>query len=137
MLTFPDFEGNWKIARKISDRLTGMAGHLVGTATFTDVAGDTLLYEERGRLRFGDGPEMEATRRYRWQFLNGQVAVTFEDGAAFHSFVPHGYVQGTDHQCGDDAYAVRYDFIPWPRWRSVWVVTGLRKDYTSITEYYR
>ncbi|MFG5380310.1 DUF6314 family protein [Yoonia sp. R2-816] len=137
MLTLADFKGEWRITREITDRLTGNAGRLEGTATFTDDAPDTLLYEERGRLRLGDGPEMAATRRYRWHFADGRVDMTFDDGSAFHSFVPHSYVSGTDHQCGDDAYAVRYDFIPWPRWRAVWVVTGPRKDYTSVTEFTR
>ena len=137
MLTLADFRGEWRIGRDITDRLTGKTGRMDGLARFTDDAAGVLLYEEQGRLRLGDGPVMEATRRYRWHFTDGRVEVTFDDGAPFHGFVPQGYVAGTDHPCGDDAYAVRYDFIPWPRWRAVWIVTGPRKDYTSSTEYTR
>ncbi len=137
MLTIDDFEGTWQISREITDRLAGKPGQLTGTASFARDGDDVLLYEERGTLRLGDGPVLEATRRYRWHFVGDRVEMTFDDGAAFHSFTPHGYVDGTKHPCGDDTYNVRYDFIPWPRWRAVWVVTGPRKDYTSVTEFTR
>jgi len=137
MLKIDDFKGTWQITREITDRLAGQSGKLDGVAALTEAGPGILHYEESGRLQMGDGPVLEAVRRYQWHFSETGVDMTFEDGSTFHSFVPHGYVSGTDHPCGDDTYAVRYDFIPWPRWRSVWVVTGPRKDYTSVTEFTR
>ncbi|MEJ6402333.1 DUF6314 family protein [Yoonia sp. 2307UL14-13] len=137
MLKITDFEGTWQISRVITDRLAGQTGQLDGVATFTRTDGNTLAYVEEGTLQLADGPKLQATRPYRWHFGDDVVAMTFADGSAFHSFVPEGYVEGTEHDCGDDTYAVRYDFIPWPRWRAVWVVSGPRKDYTSVTEFTR
>ena len=137
MLTSDDFEGTWQIEREITDRLAGRNGRLTGQATLTRQTADTLLYDEEGTLTLADGTALAATRRYQWHFQQDRVDMRFEDGAAFHSFVPHGYVDGTEHPCGDDIYNVRYDFIPWPRWRAVWVVKGPRKDYTSVTEFTR
>ncbi|MFQ1700632.1 DUF6314 family protein [Loktanella agnita] len=137
MLGPRDFEGRWQITREITDRQAGQSGRLAGVATLTQQGVDRLLYAETGTLTLGDGAPMVATRRYQWHFRSDSVEVTFEDGAPFHSFAPAGYVTGTEHLCGEDTYRVRYDFIPWPRWRSVWIVTGPRKDYTSITEFIR
>ncbi len=137
MLKIADFEGTWQIDRVITDRLAGQTGQMTGVADFVRVAEDRLDYTENGTLQLGDGPKLQATRRYRWLFTDAGVDMTFADGGTFHSFVPEGYVEGTEHPCGDDTYAVRYDFIPWPRWRAVWVVGGPRKDYTSVTEFTR
>ena len=132
-----DFEGDWQIERVITDRLLQQNGTLTGRAQFRRSGPDTLEYAEEGALQMGDGPKMEARRSYRWQFGPDQVHVMFDDGRAFHSFVPSGYAHGTDHPCGDDDYAVRYDFIPWPQWRTVWLVSGPRKDYSSVTTFCR
>lgn len=137
MLGPRDFEGEWQITRDITDRKAGQTWRLEGRAVLEAQGDDRLLYTESGTLRFGDGTPMAATRRYLWQFTPEGVKMLFEDGKPFHSFVPEGYVTGSEHPCGEDVYRVRYDFIPWPRWRSVWLVTGPRKDYTSITEFTR
>lgn len=137
MLNIDDFEGSWSLSREITDQLAGQNGKLIGTARFVRRGPGALHYEEAGKLELADGTVLEAERRYIWQFVEDRVDMTFDDGKAFHSFVPRGYVSGTEHPCGDDIYNVRYDFVVWPRWRTVWLVKGPRKDYTSITEFTR
>ena len=137
MLNREDFQGTWRIRRDITDRLAGQSGHLMGEAGLTDVGQGVLKYTESGELRLGNGPVFTATRDYKWHFQNNMVVVTFADGSDFHSFTPQGHVSGTDHPCGDDSYAVRYDFRSWPRWQAIWTVSGPRKDYTSVTNYDR
>ncbi|WP_296424170.1 DUF6314 family protein [Yoonia sp.] len=133
--TSGDFAGGWQLRRMIADRLTGQDGQLTGTAHFADAGQGRLKYTETGQLRLGHGPVLAATRSYFWQFADDRVAVTFADGAAFHSFAPAGHAAGTDHPCGADFYTVRYDFTRWPEWQATWVVTGPRKDYSSVSVY--
>ncbi|MFN3661747.1 DUF6314 family protein [Yoonia sp.] len=134
MLGRDDFAGDWRLARRIVDRHGGMHGDFTGTAVLTLAGADGLDYVEAGQMRFGDAPPMQATRRYHWQFRPGLVLVRFADGRDFHSFMPTGQAAGTDHPCGEDYYTVTYDFTRWPDWRATWVVTGPRKDYTSVTD---
>lgn len=125
------------MTRHIVDHHAGQGGHLVGEAAFEAQAADQLIYRETGTLTLATGAQMMAQRSYRWVFDRDAVAVMFDDGRAFHSFVPSGHAAGTDHPCGDDFYTVRYDFTLWPCWRAVWTVTGPRKNYVSVTQYAR
>jgi len=131
------FVGRWYMHRVIDDRLARQEGQMSGSADFAADGPLGLIYDEVGELRLGRGPAMQAKRRYLWQFDAGQVAVRFEDGRAFHSFIPHGVGRGTDHPCGEDFYTVEYDFSGWPAWSAIWKVRGPRKDYTSQTRYLR
>ncbi|WP_342075365.1 DUF6314 family protein [Yoonia sp. SS1-5] len=137
MLKPTDFIGEWSLDRQITDKQAAQAGQMKGRAVFTELAADRLRYDETGTLQMGQGPQMAATRSYIWVFTETGVDMQFADGGPFHSFVPQGYVSGTDHLCGEDTYTVRYDFVHWPRWRAVWVVNGPRKNYTAITEFLR
>lgn len=110
MLGYEDFKGRWQLSRVITDRHSDQVGSLSGTARFDPIGEGALLYSEVGDLRFGDGPTMVAKRCNRWAFGVSVVDVFFEDGGVFHSFVPAGLPQGTDHPCGADFYQVRYDF---------------------------
>jgi len=135
MLQKTDFLGVWNITRTIDDRKGRQTGHFSGVATFSEAEQTRLLYDEKGQMRFGQGAQMLATRRYIWDFGDTEVRVSFDDERPFHSFVPNGSGAGTDHPCGDDFYEVSYDFLQWPLWTAVWKVTGPRKDYTSHTVY--
>ncbi len=131
------FEGVWRVARRIDDRLANQEGLFSGTARFEVTGPCDLSYCESGTLTLGRGPAMTAERRYLWTFAAGEVHVRFADGADFHRFIPQGVGAGTDHPCGDDLYSVTYDFGAWPRWQAEWSVRGPRKDYTSFTQYIR
>ncbi len=135
-LTAADFEGRWTVVRQIQDRRQKQDGEFEGEATLSPgTAAGELRYNERGDIRLGDGPQLEATRAYLWSFGSETVDVTFTDGRAFHSFIPEGQSEGTDHPCGSDLYRVAYDFSDWPCWSAVWKVKGPRKDYTSVSRY--
>ncbi len=130
-----DFQGQWRLTRRIEDRRLRIEGELEGEAILVPVQDGTLTYRETGELRFGDSAPLEASRAYQWAFDEAVVKVAFTDGRPFHDFVPEGLHQGSDHQCGSDRYRVEYDFTNWPQWRAIWTVKGPRKDYTSISEY--
>lgn len=136
MLGRDDFVGAWRLQRLIDDRMSAQTGDFQGTADLR-VSEAGLAYSETGKMRLGAGPIMTAQRQYNWTFRSDSVVVTFEDGAAFHSFVPAGLAPGTDHPCGDDFYRVVYDFTDWPIWQTTWDVMGPRKDYTSVSTYQR
>jgi hypothetical protein len=135
MLGPSDFLGAWQLDRAITDNLAGQHGRLTGTASFVASVAGRLDYRETGTLRLDAGPQMAASRGYQWVFLPDRVDVAFDDGRAFHSFVPKGHAAGTDHPCGADFYTVRYDFTAWPKWSAAWTVTGPRKDYVSVSNY--
>ncbi len=131
-----DFEGAWRLTRRIEDRLAGHTGHLEGLAQFTRDA-DGLLHRETGTLRLPGQPEMQAERRYLWRGAGTLVEILFDDGRLFHVFDPANPRPRAEHWCDADSYAVRYDFTAWPDWSSEWQVTGPRKDYTMFSAYRR
>lgn len=131
-----DFAGDWRVLRRIDDRLSGRPGRFEGTALLTP-EGEGLRYHEEGTLTLGDGPPLAAHRDYLWRPDNDGIAVLFADGRPFHRFVPEGRAPGTDHPCGRDLYRVTYDLTAWPAWTTEWTVAGPAKDYTMSTRYAR
>lgn len=126
-----DFEGLWRLERRIEDRL-GPGGLMTGEARLTPDA-EGLVYDETGALRLGDGAPFAATQRYLWRESGDGIELRFADGRFFHRFAlarPEA-----EHPCGADLYKVRYDFAAWPDWRAEWRVTGPRKDYVMATRY--
>ena len=107
---------------------------MTGTATFSP-NGAGLLYTEKGVLTLATGVQLQAKRSYLWDTACADIAVRFVGGKPFHGFSPDGSAQGTSHLCGADWYNVTYDFTAWPAWSATWIVTGPRKDYTSVTAY--
>nr|WP_275116135.1 DUF6314 family protein [Aliiroseovarius subalbicans] len=131
-----DFEGRWRLSRRIEDAKTGGTGLFEGVAVFTR-EGAGLAYEEAGELRLPDGPGMAATRRYTWRPGDGAIDVMFDDGRDFHRIALDQPVVTAFHDCPPDFYEVSYNFTHWPDWRAIWRVTGPRKDYTMISDYRR
>lgn len=126
-----DFDGRWRIARTIEDRLAP-GGVFEGEAVFAAVP-EGLAYHEAGLLRLGDGPGFQAERSCLWRQEAGRIVVAFHDGRPFHDFDPAA--PRARHLCIADAYAVCYDFTDWPFWRADWTVKGPRKDYTMVSRY--
>lgn len=129
-----DFEGVWALDRRIDDRRAGLTGRLEGQARFMAGQGGLLL-TETGPLRYGDAAPLQAERRYLWREEAGGIAVYFEDGRPFHWFSADR--TEARHECPPDLYHVRYDVSAWPEWRSVWQVTGPRKEYVMTSLYTR
>jgi len=129
-----DFEGGWRLDRRIEDRKTGLTGRLEGRAVWVPDQ-DRLQLTETGTLRYGDGAPLQAERRYLWRRQAGGIAVMFDDSRPFHWF--SGDQTVARHECPPDQYHVRYDFHLWPDWRAIWTVTGPRKDYEMISRYRR
>ncbi len=131
-----DFIGRWRIARRIEDARAGASGLFEGVAQFVP-DGPGLRYEEAGELRLGEGPGLRASRAYLWRPAVDGIEVFFEDGRDFHRLDPAAGVCTAFHDCPPDAYEVSYDFTRWPRWQATWEVTGLRKRYRMVSEYWR
>ncbi len=126
-----DFEGHWRIARRIEDRV-GPDARFTGTAVFSpDGAG--LLYTETGQLQMAE-QSFAATRTYMWHPDGRQIAVYFDDGRLFHRFEP-GVRAQAGHDCAPDRYDVTYTFGAWPLWQAVWEVRGPRKNYRMVSDY--
>lgn len=128
------FAGRWRMMREIRDHKGGQSGHASGVA---DLApdGTGLIYVESIRLELTGQTPIDATQSYVWRDAAGGVAVFFKDGRAFHQIVLGAGTAQADHWCDPDRYKVRYDFSLWPRWSSVWDVSGPRKGYCMTTQY--
>lgn len=134
VLLSEDFVGAWQIERSIKDARMGTNGQLTGSATFTPNE-HGLAYIETGVLHLQGHAPFKAERRYQWRFVDGAIHVDFYDCRSFHSFDPAS--PSASHWCDPDTYNVTYEFADWPNWRSIWDVTGPKKDYQMITDYAR
>ena len=132
-----DFEGRWRIQRRIEDTRDGGTGTFDGIARYAPRTGG-LEYEEAGELRLPDQGGFQASRRYLWLAApGGGVDVCFVDGSDFHHIDLGRNVATAWHDCLPDTYEVSYNFTHWPNWRAIWRVRGPAKDYTMITDYAR
>lgn len=129
-----DFIGEWRIRRRIEDRLSGQQGRFEGQAWFRP-DGAVLRYREEGRLFLASAPPMTAVRDYVWHDSTGRIAVDYGDGRPFHDFDPAA--PAARHFCDPDDYRVSYDFSRWPDWQAEWTVSGPRKDYTMLSRFAR
>ncbi len=136
MPEFNEFEGRWRMSRRIEDAQAGSTGTFDGIACFTACEGG-YDYEEAGELRLPDQAGLQANRRYIWKNSGDGVDVCFDDGSDFHHIDLQGRVATAWHDCPPDLYEVSYNFSHWPEWRSIWRVRGPRKDYTMLTDYWR
>lgn len=125
-----DFEGRWRIERHIANA-KGPDAQLVGTAVYAPAEGGLVMQEE-GAMRVEGQEPMKAARRYVWRAGDGGIDVFFDDGRFFHR-IGSGDAPSAHHDCAPDVYRVAYEFGDWPRWQSVWRVTGPRKDYVMKT----
>lgn len=126
-MNLADFEGGWRIDRRIANAL-GADAVFSGTALFEAGKGG-LVMRESGEIRIAGQAPMRATRDYIWRDGAAGIEVFFDDGRFFHRI--GGGVQPEDsHDCAPDVYQVAYDFAPWPRWSSLWQVSGPNKDYS-------
>ncbi|WP_376872273.1 DUF6314 family protein [Albirhodobacter sp. R86504] len=131
-LSLDDFAGAWRLNCEIADHLTGQIAQFVGEGRLHLSQNESAVWLERGEMRIGAGPVMQAERRYLWAQDGARIHVSFGDGRPFHSFAPDGAPQAM-HWCDPDDYRVRYDFTGWPTWRTTWRVKGPRKDYEMTT----
>jgi hypothetical protein len=79
--------GDWRLSRRIVDRLSGRPGQFSGTARLVP-DGQGLRYREEGTLTLGDGAAFPATRDYLWRPDGDDIAVLFADGRPLHGFRP-------------------------------------------------
>lgn len=126
MITLEQFEGRWRLARRIEDRRAGLTGTLDGICTWTrDAVG--LVQHETGELRYGTAAPMLADRRYLWRRDGDGIAVFFEDGRPFHR-LGEGHLSDR-HWCDPDTYDVAYLFEGDNAFSTTWRVSGPRKDH--------
>ncbi|MBT2130719.1 DUF6314 family protein [Aliiroseovarius lamellibrachiae] len=145
--TLTDFQGRWRMSRRIEDANAGSTGRFEGVAVFTPTP-NGLIYDEAGELRLPSGPArqtgqagLHATRRYLWQqdddYDQGGVLVQFADGRDFHRINLGQDTSTAFHDCPPDQYEVSYTFTRWPDWRATWRVYGPKKNYMMFTDYIR
>ena len=134
MITLDDLRGTWRLSREIDDLRAGLTGRLTGEAGWR-ADGMGLIQEERGLLRLGDAPPMQAERRYLWRADGVALAVFFEDGRPFHSLAPGRLCDR--HECPPDTYDVTYRLHGSGAFSTEWRVTGPRKDLVIRSDYTR
>jgi hypothetical protein len=138
---FASLAGRWALTRTFSPDL----GRMSGTATFTPVGTDELLYREDGTLELTGGYRGSAWREYRYlRDDESTIRIVLTDtGVTMHTLrVPGGAAEalveaGDVHLCGADTYQGRYRFALPGGFEVDMTVSGPRKDYRTHTVYRR
>jgi len=145
--------GSWGDASEVLKRLTGSwsfnrliagQGSMQGLATFTPLDPDTLAYREHGRLKLLTGTVLEAEREYVFREHGPGFDVFFKETPPrlFHAVSLSAFGDGAlsasaDHLCNQDHYQSTYSFRPDGSFVIRHVVSGPRKDYSTLTTYVR
>jgi hypothetical protein len=135
-LRLADFAGDWSFLRIIAEPDRTETGRVAGLVRFRAGEGG-LICDEQGEMRLAGVQPMQATRRTIWREAEGMIEVRFGDGRPFHAFDPAAVWAEARHDCTPDLYRVVYDFGAFPDWRSIWRVTGPKKDYVMTTAHRR
>jgi hypothetical protein len=131
-------EGEWTLVRHVDRRYL-----LGGRATFSANGDGSLTYHECGRLRWAEGQEFEAERRYLYRASPfGFSVFFFQDPVRLFHEVKLEQVQGrltskVSHLCRADLYLSRYEFLENGTFCICHTVSGPRKRYTLETIYQR
>jgi len=128
--------GQWQLRREITDHRQQQTGRLTGTARFV-VSGDTLAWEESGRLIMGqyDGEAWQAyTLRPK---ADGGAQVLFTDGRVFFDLPKGATALSISHDCAPDRYDGTLSVQDADHWQLQWRVKGPRKDYAMASYYER
>ena len=136
---------NGGMARQIEDLRLGLTmAALPGTAGLSVGSRPSCLAGPRsGVLRYGDAPPMQAQPSvYRWREVEDRIlsSILTMDGRDFHDFRAGGRSEAADPSMRRrmSYYGSRYDVCRLARsGRSVWRVTGPRKDLILSTEFSR
>lgn len=136
------FLGVWTINRHIK----GEGADLVGEAIFKPVDTVSVSYREQGLLTLANGQTLNTVRHYLYRFKERSILVEFADGPNLGDrFVELRFIEDAQgvmtaqdiHQCGNDAYHVRYHLQSLDAFRTDIGVQGPRKAYTAVTHYSR
>ena len=135
-----DFIGRWSIARRIHDDLNDSIISFFGEANIKEESLH-FRYEEQGKLRLGDHATLYAKQSYFWRPVGNSVFnIFFSNGDYFHQLDLAIAVKAdsclAEHLCVYDLYKVKYSFAQFPDWRTIWCVTGPKKNY-QIHNYFK
>jgi hypothetical protein len=119
--------GEWRLERRVVDRLAGLFGTVRGTLSLVD-EGPRIRWREGGTL-YWDGAELPVTRELLLRQDAGEWQVHFADGRPFHPWRPGAVVE---HPCNADLYRGLVDARP-DRLRVLWDVIGPGKDQRILT----
>ena len=122
--------GEWQVRRRISDAPTGLVTRFQGTAQISD-----STFHETGMIQF-QNQRLSSQRQYLLEWSDGAVEVRRPDGSPFITLEAQG-IQRVVHHCGDDLYRGLFMFASNRRWAEIWTVRGPRKNYRSVSQYWR
>lgn len=123
--------GIWSLNRRVLDRRAGRSGCVHGQLSIT-LAEAGVDWEETGQLTW-DGRVVPVSRSLRLRPGEGGWWMFFADGRPFH---PWRLGIEVVHECGPDTYRGTVTVAAedgQARMRTVWSVTGPRKDQLLVT----
>lgn len=123
--------GAWELHRELRDLDGRLLGRFRGEGRWRPAGDGWLRYDEDGTLQ-RDGTALQARRALRYQVAPTPVAVTFDDGRAFHDLDLRSGAWQAVHPCGPDTYAGSFTVLAHDRWVQRWTVTGSER-YVSTT----
>jgi hypothetical protein len=132
---FSALAGTWDLSRTVGD------WNFRGSAVFGAQGPNELRYEENGILAKPGNPDIQASRRYVYQYEAGRIVINFDELPAriFEILdlkrAPNGTWEAeAEHACHPDHYASRYAFGP-DIITITHVVRGPRKGYEMVSNY--
>lgn len=131
-----DFAGDWHFRRRVTATDGVPIAEARGELRLLP-SGAGFVAEEAAEVKMPGSAPLRAERRTLWRDEGALIAVDFADGRPFHRFDPRLDMPADVHLCDPDRYEVRYELAAFPLWRTLWRVTGPRKDYLMVTVHAR
>lgn len=139
----------WSLNRKlINAKDKDFSGSASGTTKFLECDENTLSYDERIKVNFVNGIEVDATATYKFQIEEDKlhqylVTPTSTEPKEDHMFELDFFTTSSQicseasYICGSDNYSVRYSFHNNDSFRITYTVSGPNKNYSTETEFER
>lgn len=131
------YEGAWSFHRQSTDGTVMLGQATIGSEH------DHYLYEESGELTLPTSQRLLFNRTYYWVGDGAALLIYFDRSRSnlFLTLRPvfdgTNYVGSALHQCGDDTYDAEFTFDGGQAFRTMYSVSGPRKDYILTSEYRR
>jgi hypothetical protein len=120
--------GDWRLARRLADRRTGLSGTVRGRLTLRG-EDDQIAWVEQGILLW-NGSRLPVSRSYRLGRAEEGWWLYFPDGRPFHAWTPGQWVH---HPCREDSYRGLITITGPDQWRTLWEVNGPAKAQRITT----
>lgn len=135
---FRRLEGSWSIKRTLEfDR--NCKWHAEGSVVFTKNAGDILHYKETVKVTIPYGETYDGYQEYDFKYDRAQDLISKyrSHEELMYILKPMGGIYRGIYKCNADEYIASYNFVDDSHFTMQYIIRGLGKNCTIITEFER